>query len=112
MAKRKPTPVPKTPALVRKGAATIAVGFGLTGAACGGLATTGNGGIDAADDGFSSDGESDAVSPQPSPVPLPPPVPTPHPPIPPPLPPPLPDGGFDDALDDVQFLPPTPAPHP
>jgi hypothetical protein len=33
---RKPTPPPKTPALVRRGVVALAVGLGLSGAACGG----------------------------------------------------------------------------
>ncbi len=44
MPPRKPTPPPKTPALVRTGVAAFVVGLGLTGAACGDEIVTGDGG--------------------------------------------------------------------
>jgi hypothetical protein len=37
---QRPTPVPRTPALVRRGAAAFAVGLGLGGPACGELASS------------------------------------------------------------------------
>jgi hypothetical protein len=43
MPRSKPTPVPKTPALVRGSVLAIAVGVGLGGGACGGLATSSGG---------------------------------------------------------------------
>ncbi len=137
MTRPKPTQVPKTPALVKRGIAAMAVGFGLSGAACGGE-------LDPTplppqplppDAGSTTDGSSvaDAVSEFPAPVFVPqPPPPLPAldsgssadatpdvfitplpPPIPPPTPlPPLPamDAGFtsDAALDALPPLPPLP----
>src|SRR5580704_8050422 len=98
MAKPKPTPVPRTPALVRRGAAALAVGFGLTGTACGG--------IEAPIQPLPTDGSSSEGEP---PVPQPP---VPQPPVPvPPVPPPLPDGSFSDAdFDGSPLPPPVPVP--
>jgi len=84
MRKLKPTAIPSAPALVRsalvrRGAAALAVGFGLSGAACGG----------------------EVLAPTPTPNPPQPPAPSPlpcqEPQCEPPLPPPLPDGSFEDA---------------
>jgi hypothetical protein len=117
MAKPKPSPVPKSPALVRARSLAVVVSVGLGGFACGGTQIgTEDGGsppqpqpLPADDAGDATD--FDTISPQPAPVPdadldgvafLPAEAST--------------DGESDDAgdaqADVVMFLPPTPAPHP
>jgi len=74
VAKIKPTPVPKTPALVRRGVAAFAVGLGLTGSACGDEVTTQNSHppqpLPGAEGGNDGDAMLDAIVP-----PVPPPIP-------------------------------------
>jgi hypothetical protein len=81
MAKPKPSPVPKSPALVRGRALAVALGVGLGGLACGGIETGGGGGgggnppqplppqPDGGDDGGDDAMNLDVISPQPAPVP-------------------------------------------
>jgi hypothetical protein len=81
MAKPKPSPIPKTPALVRGRLLGIALGVGLTGLGCGGLATGGSGDSGGApqplppqplpdtDGSDGDDAEFDGIAPQPLPFP-------------------------------------------
>jgi hypothetical protein len=74
MAKIKPTPVPKTPALLRRGVAAFAVGLGLTGTACGDEITTQNSHppqpLPGPEGGNDEDATLDAVPPVPPPLPI------------------------------------------
>lgn len=97
---RKPTPPPKTPALVRRGVVALAVGLGLSGAACGGevvgdspppqptpspkrdAGAKGMGGMGGEPFDEAGFGEYDGTSPY--------------------------EGGLEDAIDDPEWLTPLP----